>query len=147
MIYQYTKGHRFTTDDVCTAYFAVNEMRDFILGKSKMLSKVVENCEKNSDNGDIENLNDINNGASKLNDSVSTEVRNSDDGLGPYHLDLGNNFFHSLYFIVCIFFNVGRLLIFIHVYEHKCLYKCTFFIYCSRYWAWVSSSYDQMEIW
>jgi hypothetical protein len=36
MIYQYTKGHRFTTDDVCTAYFAVNEMRDFILDKNKV---------------------------------------------------------------------------------------------------------------
>lgn len=30
MIYQFTKGHRFTTDDVCTAYFAYTEMTPFI---------------------------------------------------------------------------------------------------------------------
>ena len=27
MIYQYTRGHRFTTDDVCTAYFAYTETK------------------------------------------------------------------------------------------------------------------------
>ena len=31
MIYQYTKGHRFTTDDVCTAYFAYTEMKAAIM--------------------------------------------------------------------------------------------------------------------
>lgn len=33
MIYQYTKGHRFTTDDVCTAYFAYTETKHPIMGR------------------------------------------------------------------------------------------------------------------
>ena len=33
MIYQYKKGHRFTTDDVCTAYFAYTEMKDVLQNK------------------------------------------------------------------------------------------------------------------
>lgn len=41
MIYQYTKGHRFTTDDVCTAYFAYNEMKEAIIGNR--VQNIVQN--------------------------------------------------------------------------------------------------------
>lgn len=44
MIYQYTKGHRFTTDDVCTAYFAYNEMKGAIIGNG------TQNIEQNLEN-------------------------------------------------------------------------------------------------
>ena len=38
MIYQYTKGHRFTTDDVCTAYFAYTEMKAVIMEGNEEIS-------------------------------------------------------------------------------------------------------------
>jgi ubiquinone/menaquinone biosynthesis C-methylase UbiE len=48
MIYQYTKGHRFTTDDICTAYFAHNEMKDAITANRAQNS--TQNIAQNRDN-------------------------------------------------------------------------------------------------
>jgi hypothetical protein len=45
MIYQYTKGHRFTTDDVCTAYFAYNEMKEAISGNRAQ--NILQNLDNN----------------------------------------------------------------------------------------------------
>jgi hypothetical protein len=70
-----------------------------------VLSNITRDGGENSGsrNDNFENLNDHE--VSKINDSVSTTVRDSDkmDGIGPYHLDLGTNFFYSLFFIIYIF--------------------------------------------
>ena len=42
MIYQYTKGHRFTTDDVCTAHFAYTETRHPTIDGNGCLSTIAD---------------------------------------------------------------------------------------------------------
>jgi hypothetical protein len=42
MIYQYTRGHRFTTDDVCTAYFAYTETRHPTIDGNGCLSMIAD---------------------------------------------------------------------------------------------------------
>jgi hypothetical protein len=69
MIYQYTKGHRFTTDDVCTAYFAYNEMKEAIIGNRAQ--NIKQNLTQNLDNN-----------TSGLSPSPSSSQSSS-------HLDLG----------------------------------------------------------
>jgi hypothetical protein len=78
-------------------------MRDFILNKNKILCEIIGDGDANGDNKN-ENMNNIdcidsdtptlnNSVSTTVRDSVSTTVRASDNrinGLGPYHLDLGN---------------------------------------------------------
>lgn len=98
MIYQYTKGHRFTTDDVCTAYFAVCETRGQIFDEKLTFGEILEdNSEYDSNIGkdSVENINSkdhINSNDVPELESVSAssiDIDSSNNSLGPYHLDLG----------------------------------------------------------
>lgn len=66
MIYQHTRGHRFTTDDVCTAFFAYNEMKMILSSKRRKNVHGNNDRNKNKRNDDaIGNENEDENGISE----------------------------------------------------------------------------------
>ena len=92
MIYQSTKGHRFTTDDVCTAYFAYFEMKDAIAAGNDM--KEIENENESENLSDERNNPEISgnkagNVKNERNVYKNIERNENENESATSHLDLG----------------------------------------------------------